>query len=94
MADYLEAYAIRFRLPEGGLYLWCQLPADVRASDVQRHAFADGVVFVAGDVFYVDRGGAHEMRVCYTAQPVEKAVEAARSLARSIAATSRIPAAM
>ena len=81
----LPAGAIRFDVPEGGLYLWCQL-ARVRARDVQREAFRDGVVFVPGEVFYVDRGGTHELRVCFTAQPAERAVDAAKALARSVAA--------
>ena len=80
---------LRFAVPEGGLYLWCQLPARVRAKDVQREAFRDGVVFVPGEAFYVDRGGAHELRVCYTAQPAERAPKAARALARAIAEVER-----
>jgi DNA-binding transcriptional MocR family regulator len=81
----LPAGALRFDVPEGGLYLWCQL-AGVRARDVQREAFRDRVVFVPGEAFYVDRGGAQELRVCYTAQPAERAAYAARALARSVAA--------
>ena len=46
-------------------------------------------VFVPGEHFYVDHGGGHEMRVCYTTQPAEQAVKAARSLARSIAAVEQ-----
>jgi DNA-binding transcriptional MocR family regulator len=81
----LAADAIRFEVPEGGLYLWCQL-ARVRAREVQREAFRDGVVFVPGEAFYVDRGGTHELRVCFTAQPVDRAADAAKTLARSVAA--------
>src|SRR5262245_47674888 len=86
MRQHVPADKLRFAIPEGGLYLWCQLPADVRARDVQREAFRDRVVFVPGEAFYVDRGGTHELRVCYSAQPVERAVQAARALARGIAA--------
>ena len=84
----LPAGAIRFDVPDGGLYLWCQLPG-VRARDVQREAFRGRVVFVPGEVFYVDRGGTDELRVCFTAQPAERAADAARALARSVAAVGR-----
>ena len=87
--QYVPADKLRFAIPEGGLYLWCQLPNDVRARDVQREAFRDRVVFVPGEAFYVDRGGTHEMRVCYSAQPPERAVQAARALARGIAAAEQ-----
>jgi hypothetical protein len=46
----------------------------------------ESVVFVPGPPFCVDPGGAHELRLCSTAQPVERAPVAARVLERSIAA--------
>ena len=89
MRQQVPAGKLRFAIPEGGLYLWCRLPSTVRAKDVQRQAFRDRVVFVPGEAFYVDRGGAHEMRVCYSSQPAERAPEAARAMARGIAEAER-----
>jgi DNA-binding transcriptional MocR family regulator len=86
LRQHVPGEKIRFAVPEGGLYLWCRLPSHVRSRDVLDEAFRDRVVFVPGDAFYVDRGGAHELRICYTTQPSERALTAARSLARSIAA--------
>jgi DNA-binding transcriptional MocR family regulator len=80
---------LRFAIPDGGLYLWCRLPDAVRAQAVRQETIRDGIVFVPGDPFYVDRGGAHELRLCYTAQPSERAPQAARSLARSISEVQR-----
>jgi DNA-binding transcriptional MocR family regulator len=79
---------LRFAVPEGGLYLWCRLQG-VRAKDVLREAFRDRVVFVPGEAFYVDRGGVHELRLCYSSQPPERAIQAARSLARSISVVEK-----
>lgn len=76
--------ALRFEVPEGGLYLWCHLR--VAARDVQQEAFRDRVVFVPGEAFYVDRGGTNDLRVCFTAQPADRATFAAQALARSVAA--------
>jgi DNA-binding transcriptional MocR family regulator len=89
LRQYVPAGKLTFAVPEGGLYLWCRLPTDVRAREVQREAFRDRVVFVPGEAFYVDRGGTHELRLCYTAQPPERAAQAARALARGIAACER-----
>jgi DNA-binding transcriptional MocR family regulator len=89
LRQHVPAEKLAFAVPEGGLYLWCRLPAEVRAKDVQREAFRDRVVFVPGEAFYVDRGGTREMRVCFTAQPPERAAQAARALARSIAVVER-----
>ena len=84
LRQHVEAKGLRFTVPDGGLYLWCQLPGEVRAADVQESALRDSIVFLPGEPFYVDRGGTHEMRLCYTSQPPERAVQAARTLAESI----------
>lgn len=83
--QYLSPGAVRFATPEGGLYLWCRLGGGVRARVVLQQAARDSIVFVPGDVFYVDRGGNHEFRICYSSQGVEKAPHVAKCIARSIA---------
>jgi DNA-binding transcriptional MocR family regulator len=80
---------LRFAVPDGGLYLWCRLGGKVPARLVQQHALREKVVFVAGEAFYADGGGTEELRICYTAQPPERAVPAAQCLARSIDAAKR-----
>jgi DNA-binding transcriptional MocR family regulator len=86
IGQHLAPGQLRFAVPEGGLYLWCRLPDDTPAADVQRELFHDGIVFVPGEHFYVDRGGTHEMRLCFAAHPPEKGLQAVRGLARAIAA--------
>ena len=80
---------LRFAVPAGGMYLWCQLPARIRARAVQERAARDSVVIVTGEPFYVDQGGAHQLRICYTSQPSERAPRAAQIIARAIAAADR-----
>jgi DNA-binding transcriptional MocR family regulator len=89
--QHVPAGMLRFAVPEGGLYLWCQLPPAARARAVHEEALRDSVVFVPGEPFYVDRGGTHDLRVCFSAQPSSHAERAAKSLARSIAAVSNRP---
>ena len=91
LAQHVPAGRLRFAVPEGGLYLWCRLGGRVPARSVQQHALREAMVFVAGEAFYADGGGAQELRVCYTAQPSERAVSAAQCLARSIDAAERQP---
>jgi DNA-binding transcriptional MocR family regulator len=89
LRQHLPGGKIRFRVPDGGLYLWCQLPQGAPARAVQDETLRDAVVFVPGEAFYVDRGGTHELRLCYTAQPAELAAKAARALARAIGVVER-----
>jgi DNA-binding transcriptional MocR family regulator len=69
---YMPPGAIRFERPTGGIYFWCRLSRDVRAREVLRHAMATGVAFVAGEAFYPDPAGLHELRLCFSsARPAE-----------------------
>src|SRR6267142_1311424 len=80
---------LRFTVPDGGMYLWCQLPSRVRARAVQERAARDSVMLVTGEPFYVDQGGAHQLRICYTSQPSDRAPRAAQIIARAIVAAER-----
>jgi DNA-binding transcriptional MocR family regulator len=87
--QHVPAGALRFAVPGGGMYLWCQLRPRVRARTVQDYAARESVIVVTGEPFYVDQGGTNELRICYTSQPAERAVRAAQTLARSLAAAAR-----
>jgi DNA-binding transcriptional MocR family regulator len=62
----IPAGALRFIVPEGGLFLWCRLRQNITAAAVQAHALSRGVFLLTGEPFYRDGGGAHELRVCFT----------------------------
>ena len=76
---------LRFDVPEGGLYLWCQLPDGILGQALYQETLRDRIVFVPGEPFYVDRGGAHELRLCFSTQAADRALQAARSIARGLA---------
>ena len=44
LRQHLPASALRFSIPDGGMYLWCQLEPHVHARAVQEHALRDSVV--------------------------------------------------
>lgn len=69
----------RFRLPAGGLAVWCELPLPV-ASAVAIDAERRGVVIAPGPVFAVEGGLARFVRLPWT-RPVEELQEAVGHLA-------------
>lgn len=81
--------ALRFSVPEGGLFLWCRLAGNVSARDVQERALRESVFIVTGEPFYVDGGGTCELRLCFTTKPPEAAAKAARTIASSVIAAAR-----
>jgi 2-aminoadipate transaminase len=89
LRQHVPADRLRFVVPEGGLFLWCRLGGHAGARAVQEHARRESMVFVPGEAFYADGGGAEELRLCFTSQPPERAADAARCLARSIDAAQR-----
>jgi DNA-binding transcriptional MocR family regulator len=89
LRQHVPAEQLRFSVPDGGMYLWCELPATIRARAVQDRALRESVMILTGHPFYVDQGGDHQLRICYTSQPVSRAVPVAKTLARSLAAVTR-----
>ncbi|HZR26835.1 MAG TPA: PLP-dependent aminotransferase family protein [Vicinamibacterales bacterium] len=95
LRQHVPPASLRYAIPEGGMYLWCQLPSHISARAVQDHARRESVMVVTGEPFYVDQGGSHQLRICYTSEPPVRAERAARTLARAIAAAaSERPAAV
>jgi 2-aminoadipate transaminase len=93
VARALERHAppglIQWKLPDGGLYFWCRLPARVNAATVMARARADSIAFVPGHPFYVDNAGDRELRLCFTSILPSRADDAAKRLVRSIMAVRR-----
>ena len=89
LRQHVPAAQLRFSVPDGGMYLWCQLPPQIHAASVQERALRESVMVLTGNPFYVDQGGDHQLRICYTSQPASRAVAVAKTLARSLAAAAR-----
>jgi DNA-binding transcriptional MocR family regulator len=85
---HTPAGALRFAIPDGGLFLWCRLAGETSARDVQQRALNDAVFIVTGEPFYTDGGGTREVRLCFSAKPPEVAARAARTIAASVVAAA------
>src|SRR5262249_26335237 len=57
----IPAGHLRFGVPEGGMYLWCQLGSGVGAAAVRDAALRESVMVLTGEPFYVDRGGDRQL---------------------------------
>ena len=88
LAEGLRGYIgedARFVLPEGGYFLWVELPEEVDTSELHTLAAERGVTFVPGRDFMIE-GGSNALRLAYSAVTPEQADEGARRLAESLAA--------
>jgi len=59
-------HAVRCVEPEGGMFVWCELPKKLKASDVFKKAIKQNVAFVDGSVFFANGGGENTMRLNFT----------------------------
>jgi DNA-binding transcriptional MocR family regulator len=75
---------VRFTEPDGGYFLWVELPDDVEVDELVPAAEKRGVAVVKGSDFLLD-GGRHSLRLAYSAVAVGEVEEGARRLAAAIA---------
>ena len=70
--------------PQGGLFLWVQLPEHVDASELLNVALQEKVAFVPGRAFYPDEGGKNTMRLTFASATPEKIEEGIERLGRAL----------
>ena len=78
---------IRCTKPEGGMFLWVTLPADLSALHLFKLATEENVAFVPGKAFYVDGGGSNTLRLNFSNSDEEKIEEGIKRLAKVLKRT-------
>lgn len=86
MLDALEKHmpkidGLWWSKPEGGMFLWLQLPEDMEANDMIDDAIDLKVAFVIGSCFFYDGSNRNTMRLNYSYPTEEEIVEGIRRLA-------------
>ncbi len=70
--------------PEGGLFLFMELPSWMKAEKLLRKAIIHKVAFVAGNVFFSDNGGQNTIRINFSYASKEENIEGVQRLAEVI----------
>ncbi|MCS7051586.1 MAG: PLP-dependent aminotransferase family protein, partial [Thermomicrobium sp.] len=79
--------AVLLWAPHGGLYLWCELPEEIRARDLLPEAARRGVVFAPGESFFPDpASGQRAFRLNFTYPTPTDIVEGVHRLSDALAA--------
>jgi 2-aminoadipate transaminase len=79
----------RFEVPDGGYFLWVELPEDVHVDQLAPAAQERGVAVVKGTDFLLS-GGEHALRLAYSAVTPAQITEGVRRLADAVRAV-RMP---
>lgn len=70
--------------PEGGMFLWVTLPEGCSTFDLFDLCIKEKVAFVPGGPFFVDGGGAREMRLNFSNAEPERIAEGIARMGRAI----------
>lgn len=87
LAESLRARipGVRLTEPDGGYFLWVELPEDVHVDKLLPEAATRGVAVVKGSDFLLE-GGEHALRLAFSAVTVDEIDEGVRRLAEAIEA--------
>ncbi len=74
--------AAQWSKPEGGLYIWLEMPEDVDLAALQEQSFNEGVGYYNGTMFSPEGRGANCARLCFGHPTAETVSEGVAELAR------------
>src|SRR3954471_3692452 len=78
--------------PNGGFFLWLTLPPSVDADRMIARAIEEGVVYVAGEAFYVNGEGRNTLRLSFSAPTPERIEIGVTRLGRALRVELAAPA--
>lgn len=70
--------------PKGGFFLWVTLPREIDADRLIARAVEHGVIYVAGEAFFVEASQPNTMRLSFSAPTPDRIEEGVARLARTI----------
>ena len=88
MLSAMKAYfpsEVKWTAPRGGMFVWCELPACVNATELLAQAIGQKVAFVPGEYFYIQQPKTHTMRLSFATTAPEKMDAAMKVLGKLIA---------
>jgi len=81
--------------PEGGLFVWMQLPEGIDAGDMLQDAIEHKVAYVPGAASFVDGSGQNTLRLSYslvTEEQIDEGIRRLSEVIRAAMATNRVTA--
>jgi len=75
---------VKYTHPEGGLFLWVELPCYIKARELLLTCLKENVAFVPGDSFFPNGGVENTLRLNYSNMSEERIIEGIKRLAKVI----------
>lgn len=74
MIEAMDKYfpdEVKYTRPEGGMFIWVELPEGVNANKVLDDAIEAGVAYVPGEFFYANESAENTIRLNFTGETIE-----------------------
>ena len=87
MLNSIQKYfppSVTYTKPDGGMFLWAQLPQNVTSLELFDLAVKDNVIFVPGDPFYVNKTRTRTLRLNFSCVDEETIETGIRKLGNAI----------
>lgn len=75
---------IRYTYPEGGLFLWVELPEKLSSKDLLKRCIEENVAFVPGEAFYPNDDKKNTFRLNFSNASEDQLVEGIRKIGENI----------
>lgn len=83
MDEYMPR-SVRYTRPDGGLFIWAELPEYIDTAAMLPDAIAKNVAYIQGNEFYADGSGKNTMRLNFSASDAERIRKGVKILAELI----------
>ncbi len=89
MMGHLESFpaGVRFTRPEGGLFIWVELPEELDALKLLQQAIAGKVAYVPGTHFFVNGGHSNTLRLNFSNSTLEQ-IDTGMAILRELVAAA------
>lgn len=90
MMDAIEKYFpknVHYSHPEGGLFIWVEVPGDINTQELFNTCIKNNVAFVPGEPFYADKVIPGTFRLNYSNMTDEKIITGIQRLGKAIEET-------
>ncbi|MCX8745760.1 PLP-dependent aminotransferase family protein [Snodgrassella sp. B3882] len=83
LAQYMPK-EVHWNEPEGGMFIWVELPQNMNATELLREAISRKIVFVPGETMFAQRDKTNCLRLAFVTVPEEKIDRGIKILAEII----------
>lgn len=85
----MQGLDVRWNSPDGGMFLWLQLPEGMNSLELLPRAVENGVAFVPGAAFYASRPDPRALRLSFVTVSIDQVRTGVAALANTIRSSMR-----